>query len=104
MGKVKKLWEDHKVAIIGGAAAVLGFVGGVALIVLKGKATADNVIESEPESETVINPDYYDTFDEAVDAFRELQKTSQHAALFDWCGEVYGVFDETSVLQKIKGD
>jgi hypothetical protein len=101
MGKISEFAKKHKVAIWTGVATVIGFVGGWLLNSAQGMTdNEEKVVEKKPQ--ITIDPDYYDTFDEAVVAFKELQKTTDHAVLVDSYGVSYGVFDEAELLGEPK--
>jgi hypothetical protein len=91
MGKPKEFWRRNKAVIIGGTITVLSFVGGALL------DGAFRKPKKVTEKQLLIQPDYYETLDGAIDAFKEKQKITKHAALFEYDGS-YGVYDEAPVL------
>lgn len=60
--------------------------------------------EEEKRELPCIEPDFYDTLEEAIEAFKELETTTFHPVL---CGNgedgCYGVFDESIVLGLVPG-
>jgi len=96
MSNLKTFWSNHKNKFYIAGAILLGAAaGGVAVHFLSKSKPVRPVI--------TIDPKYYETFEEAVQAFKELQKTTAHAAMFDARGfgpvdVMYGVFDEGPVV------
>jgi hypothetical protein len=91
MNKVKKFYSDHKEVIfcIGGVAI------GVAVCLLGSK-----IIRIYNSKHLIrIDPDYYDTIEEAVTALKELEKTTDFAAMCTGGDGKYGVFDEAPIIK-----
>ena len=98
MNKVSAFVKKNEQTIKRIGLATVGFVVGA----IASASVGLTFKKEKPKELVCINPDYYDNFDDAVAAFKELQKTTKNAALFDSYGEAYGVFDESPVLGPIK--
>ena len=92
MGKISGFVKKHKVAIVSGTVAVLSFIGGVVVHSIVGKSADKEEVKMDETHPLFIQPDFYETFDEAVVAFKEMQKKTKHAVLFDSYGTDYGVY------------
>ena len=98
MNKVSAFVKRNEQTIKRIGIAAAGFVVGTVASTLIGFTFK----KEKPKELLCINPDYYDNFDDAVAAFKELQKTTKNAVLVDSYGEAYGVFDESPVIGPIK--
>ena len=93
--KIKEIWQKHKKKIIMGGSLIVG-AGVLAWLVQRGYKP----IKVSGEL-SVIDPEYFDKFEDAVDAFKKLEENCDHPVLNNWIENgknCYGVFDETSIV------
>jgi len=90
MNRVKDFYKKHD--------KVLCFIGGGVTIVALGLLGIKVRNTIRYKNQIRIDPDYYPTLDEAVEAFKILEKTTDWAVICSG-GNGYGVFDEASVIK-----
>lgn len=91
MNKIKNFYRRHKKELI--------FVGGTLIGASAAVILMNSIIRTtKANSIIVIDPDYYDTLDEAIIAFKELEKTTDFPVISGSFGN-YGVFDEAPVIK-----
>lgn len=93
MNKLKSFYKKNEKTLL--------FIGGVLSAIVIGGVWVKIRKTCELQNRITINPVYYPTLDEAVDAFKELAKTTKYPVICgDGCNnEWFGVFDETSVIK-----
>ena len=90
MNKIKNFCKKHEKA--------LWFIGGSLTVVALGSMGIKIRNMSKRKNMIRIEPDFYSTIDEALEAFLALEKTTDYAVLCSSFGS-YGVIDETPVIK-----